>query len=277
MTRRLVSTSQGTLHVTDIGDDAGSGTLMLLPILPFSSWLWRPAQSVFQKSGWRTIAVDPMGYGHSDKRAGPWAVEDHAANLAELLDRLALPRVSVLAGHLGALSAIELAASRPDRVSALVMDGPPVLTAESRNRLAAAPVQGKEWRLENDMGGDMWSRLTGMLTKLSPNGVEANSAAAVTLRRGLVDFIESSFDPASSKAMAHYDAEVRLRQIHCPTLLISSEHDTMRDSFPRFLAQAPHALTAFFDGVHPIHDIANPGRASEYVEVVAKFLNGAVA
>jgi len=70
---------------------------------------------------YRSLLVDFLGFGYSDRPAGfSYSLEDHAQTVAFLLDHLGLAGC-VLVGHsMGGSVAITLAAERPDLVSALV-------------------------------------------------------------------------------------------------------------------------------------------------------------
>lgn len=76
----------------------------------------------------RVIALDLLGFGESPSPAGAtYSVEEHASAVLHTLRRLKLRAPVVLVGHsMGALIAIRLAATRPRRVSKLVVISPPV-------------------------------------------------------------------------------------------------------------------------------------------------------
>ena len=78
----------------------------------------------------RTIALDRRGHGDSDAPAGGYTIEGHSADLACVLDTLAV-RSCVLVAHAGgAPGVMEFARRHPERVRALVLvdtmlrDGP---------------------------------------------------------------------------------------------------------------------------------------------------------
>lgn len=72
--------------------------------------------------GRRSLVVDFLGYGYSDKpESFGYSVEDHAATVVELLDALEMEQC-VLVGHsMGGTVATLVAAARPDAVSVLVL------------------------------------------------------------------------------------------------------------------------------------------------------------
>jgi len=70
--------------------------------------------------------VDLRGHGASDKPASGYALRDYVADIIALVETLGAPR-AVLAGHsLGALIALAVARSVPERIAALVLEDPPL-------------------------------------------------------------------------------------------------------------------------------------------------------
>ncbi len=71
--------------------------------------------------GRRLIAPDQRGHGESDP-APDYSRDGYVADAVALLDHLGLRRVAVLGHSLGGVTAYQLAARHPDRVSALVVE-----------------------------------------------------------------------------------------------------------------------------------------------------------
>ncbi|HEU5331675.1 MAG TPA: alpha/beta hydrolase [Actinocrinis sp.] len=91
-------------------DDAGCWT----PVLPALTGLGD------------VLAIDARGHGDSGLPDGPVGPDPHAADVAAVLDDLRLGRPVGLVGHsMGAVIAAQVAAVRPDLVSALVLEDPP--------------------------------------------------------------------------------------------------------------------------------------------------------
>ena len=80
------------------------------------------------------MLVDLLGFGFSDRPAGfGYAIEDHAATVAALLDRLDLTGCAVIGHSMGGSVAIVLATLRPDLVGRLVV---------AEGNLEAGPAEG---------------------------------------------------------------------------------------------------------------------------------------
>ncbi len=88
---------------------------------------WRVGPALAEH-GWRVIAVDQRGHGHSPRIDGFATVADFAADLIAVIDRTGAP-VDALIGHsLGAAVSAEAAHVRPDLVRRLVLEDPPSIT-----------------------------------------------------------------------------------------------------------------------------------------------------
>jgi pimeloyl-ACP methyl ester carboxylesterase len=133
--RAFAHTSEGLIHYATAG--AGSPVL-LLHQTPRS---WDEYRDVLPLLGerHRAVAMDTIGFGDSDKPPGPDSVERWARAVVGLLDALAIERTAVVGHHTGSVIAIELAASRPERVERLVLSGAPLVTEEGRRERARRP------------------------------------------------------------------------------------------------------------------------------------------
>jgi pimeloyl-ACP methyl ester carboxylesterase len=77
-------------------------------------------------AGWRVIAMDLRGHGGSDKPrdASLYSSEAIAAQVAGVLDALALDRTALVAHSLGGAVALDVAARAPERLSSLTLLAP---------------------------------------------------------------------------------------------------------------------------------------------------------
>jgi pimeloyl-ACP methyl ester carboxylesterase len=88
--------------------------------VPVSSDVWDP---VLERTG--GIALDLPGFGRSDKGGQlDYTVHGLAGMAAELIDQLALGPVALIGHEWGAVIALELAASRPEQVTRVVLVDP---------------------------------------------------------------------------------------------------------------------------------------------------------
>ena len=128
--RAYLDTADGQIHYVT----AGSGPpVLLLHQTPRS---WDEYREVIPRLARerRVIAMDTIGYGESYKPARTSDIEDYARGAIALLDGLAVRSTAVVGHHTGAVIAMELAASYPERVERLVLSACPFVDAADRER-----------------------------------------------------------------------------------------------------------------------------------------------
>ena len=114
----------------------GSGPLaVLLPAFPWSAGSLAPLARAL--AGDFTVAVmDLPGYGNSDALGGSPTIADYADAVAANLAALGVDRCHLYGLHTGAQVALEVGVRHPERLSNLVLDGPPLLDGDERAELA---------------------------------------------------------------------------------------------------------------------------------------------
>lgn len=73
------------------------------------------------KKDFYLICPDLRGHGNSRYNGQPFAITDMVEDIIELLDQLAVERVSILGHSLGSTLALLLALKQPDRVEKLIL------------------------------------------------------------------------------------------------------------------------------------------------------------
>ena len=151
----------------------------------------------------RVIAVDNRGAGRSAKPPGPYSIEQMAADVAGLMDRLDLPRAHLLGISMGGRIAMALALAWPGRVNRLVL-------------VATSP----------RAAGARWLVRAGMLVADLPvlRGRHRQP------RYGM----KAQFD-----ATTRFDCTGRLSQIGSPVLIVHGRSDRIA---PVALAEQMHSL-----------------------------------
>ena len=72
----------------------------------------------------RVVSLDLRGHGESDKPQGAYPVSAYADDIAFLIGTLRLGKVVAVGHSMGGITALELGASHPDKVAAIVMVDP---------------------------------------------------------------------------------------------------------------------------------------------------------
>lgn len=120
--RTRVTVSPGVeLDVIQSGDPTGV-PLVLLHGLSDSNASMRVLMDELPK-GVRAIAITQRGHGDSSKPAGPYTTEALVADVAVVMDRLAVRRAVIFGHSMGSVVAQRFALTHPGRVAGLVLEG----------------------------------------------------------------------------------------------------------------------------------------------------------
>lgn len=120
----FVDVAGRTIHVWRDGDGP---TIVLLHGFGDDGACWSAVAGDLVAAGWSVVAPDTAGHGRTPLPDGePFTAERRAADTVALIEHLRVGPVA-LAGHsMGALTAMLVAADRPDLVRAVVLEDPPL-------------------------------------------------------------------------------------------------------------------------------------------------------
>lgn len=140
------------LHLTEFGSQHAEPVL-LLHGWPQTSYAWRHVAPLLAKAGYRVIAVDLRGFGHSAKPPDGYDKKTVARDLLELLDSLAIPSCWVVGHDMGGQVAYPFVAQWPERAKGLVFieSGLPGFGQENAMNIA----QGGSWHFGFNAAGDI--------------------------------------------------------------------------------------------------------------------------
>ncbi len=111
----MIEANGTRFHVAEIGKGQ---PLLLLHGWP-EFWLtWEPVMTRLADR-FRLIAPDLRGFGDSDKPAGPFGPHDHALDLLELLNKLAIEKVGLVGHDVGGAAMLPFARLAPSRIAGL--------------------------------------------------------------------------------------------------------------------------------------------------------------
>jgi 3-oxoadipate enol-lactonase len=206
------------LHYLETGRQAKE-TILLLHGLGASSASWTLQIPVLEAAGYAILAPDARGFGQSSYPGGNTTIVEMSADFEALLDQLQTGPVDVVGISMGGTHALQLAISRPDLVSKLVL-----VNTFARLR----PSNPGEW---------FYFAIRFILVHTLGLNVQAQTVAQRIFPRPEQDEFRKAFleeilqaDPrgyrAAMRALAGYNADPYLASIHCPTLVITSSDDT---------------------------------------------------
>jgi pimeloyl-ACP methyl ester carboxylesterase len=212
--RVFVNARSGRLHAAV----AGAGfPVLLLHQTPRS---WDEYRDVLPLLGkrFRAIAMDTVGFGDSQPLPpGDNSIERWAAAAFELLDALGVTRAAAVGHHTGAVVAMEMAASRPDRVAALVLSSCPFVDAIRRASHHGKPVIDE---VTPRPGGEHLTELWQRRQPFYPPGDTA------LLERFMVDALKAGeLAVEGHRVVGRYQMETRAPLVACPTLVLAATDD----------------------------------------------------
>jgi pimeloyl-ACP methyl ester carboxylesterase len=140
------------LHLTESGSQDAEA-ILLLHGWPQTSYAWRHVAPLLARAGYRAIAVDLRGFGHSSKPPDGYDKKTVARDLHELLDSLAIQSCWVVGHDMGGQVAYPFVAQWPERAKGLVFieSGLPGFGQENAMNVA----QGGSWHFGFNAAGDI--------------------------------------------------------------------------------------------------------------------------
>lgn len=251
----------GQVHVRDTG---GRGVpLILLHQSPLSGAMFDPAMPLLAAAGIRAIAVDTAGFGMSDPPPAPASIPEHGNALARVLDALGLEAPAVLGHHTGAMIAASFAAQHPGRVSRLVLNGVPALSAAERAHFADFRFSA----LQPEADGSHLLAAWNQRLRASPGWTHLDA-----MHKHVVEMLakNQTYWWGFTAALSH-DMDPDLAAIRCPTLVFTNTGEDLYDSSKRVADAHPGWRFAALEG--GTHDIVDE-QPDAWAKVVADFVTG---
>jgi pimeloyl-ACP methyl ester carboxylesterase len=258
--RHFVGVPAGVVHYAVCGT---GDPVLLLHQTPRSWDEYRDVLPLLGRTR-RAIAMDTIGFGDSSRLPrGEDSIERWAEVAISLLDALDIGRTALVGHHTGGYIAIEIAATRPERVSALVLSGVALHRVDRRLEHArTAQVDDARPELDGSHLLSLWQQRAGFY----PEDVDL-------LERFMIDCLRAGELAAEGhRIVGRYAVEQRLPLVSCPALLIAPTADPYAfPAVPGLDAALPHAsVTPIEGGMVPLPDQL-PG---PYADAVETFLDG---
>ncbi len=239
----------------------GSPLVMIMGLGANKDW-WHPRMLSLLKEEFRLLLLDNRGAGRSDKPRGEQTIAVMASDVLGLMGHLGLDRVSLLGVSMGGMIAQEIAATSPQRVERLILC---CTHCGGKESIPPSP-EIIELLVSPRRGRPVEQIARDSLPLLFPRGyLDAHPDAA---ERFIATY---SIAPAPAhsffqqlQAIAGWGICGRLKEIRCPTLILSGEEDVLvppensrilERHIPQarcilypgmghgFMAQAPEAVT----------------------------------
>lgn len=230
---QYVETANGRIHLRRAGGE-GRPTLVI-PTGGGSCAQFAPVISGLAE-GRSVFAVDYLGNGLSDKSRRKVTIETLAGDMIALLDALGLEEVDIWGSHTGALVALEVAVTAPERVGRLVLEGPVFISKDFQDDLLAnyfPAIRPDKWGLHLPL---VWNWRRDLFMFWPWYRVDRAAArrlgvpAAEELHKYAVGILESgeTYDGAYRSAFS-YDTRARMPLLVRPALVCAGPEDMLKD------------------------------------------------
>ena len=217
----------------------GGETLLLVHGLGSSARDWELQTSAFA-SHYRVIAVDLRGHGQSQKPAGPYSMTHFAADMDGLLQVIDAGPAHVVGISLGGMVALQLALDAPDMVRSLcIVNSAPEVTVRTLRQRAEMAL-----RLFIIQVLGIRAMAAFVAAKVFPDSEDAQLRQTMA---GLWAQNDRHAYAAASRALPGWSVLNRLKEISCPTLVVSGDrpYSSLLQSEPR-LAEILGAQVVIF-------------------------------
>jgi pimeloyl-ACP methyl ester carboxylesterase len=244
-------------------DAAAPVALLVHGVTGWHRTWWRVAPAL-AAHGWRVVAVDQRGHGHSPRIDGTVTVRSLAADLEATVDAAGGGVDLLIGSSLGGAVAVELAVARPDRVSRLVLEDPPAIS-RSQDEPWLDNLELEVGRAIEDFDGEL-----ALTRNRNPNWLEEDARQDV----------EGKAMADGAGIVASYRADIGTRVVdllplvRVPTLLLLADEE--RSVFPeaarrRLAEQSPRSIRqVVIDAGHCIHR----DRFDAYVATILEWSGG---
>ncbi len=230
----------GQIHYQTMGEGPA---IVLLHQAPMTSFQFDNVYEPLARRGFKAIGIDMPGFGMSDPTSFVPRVEDFALCMVPVLDALGIDKATVLGHHTGALVANEIAIRFPERVSALIMNGPmPITDAEREDFMANGYV--KEINMVAESGGDFLTRVFAARERLAAGSLPFERIGSFVIQA----FMGRGKYFYGHHAAFQYRQDDALPKIAVPALILTNTGDIIYEHALRASAIRPDIPVVALDG-----------------------------
>lgn len=250
---------------TDAGKVAylakGQGkNLVLLHSLNLSAESWN---KVFEPmtQNYTVYALDMLGHGDSDKPPKNYLIEDYTQSVIAFMGQLKMDKAIVCGNSVGALIALEMAASHPERVEELTLVGCPARDAwERMERLTLSALgfdtQGNPQPISM---ADLALSFAHPTPELLDWFNQQRTRAGQWVKKTMI-------------AISLYDVFPRLSFVQCSTLILFGTQDILREKEKVLLERIKGSRGALIEDAGHVPQVEKP---QAFLQEVSRFLDKA--
>lgn len=246
-------------------------TILMLHGIGGGHLAFAPQVETYASAGYRAVAWDMPGYGHSAP-IEPYTFKGLAESAIALIEALAgrdregTPPVILIGHSMGGMVAQEVVARRPDLVSRLILCG-------------TSPSFGKpdgDWQRDfiasRTAPLDAGQTMAELAATLVPQMIGPGSLPeGVTLASHCMAQVHPATYRRALQALVTFDRRASLAGIHVPTLLVAGEHD--RNAPPAVMQKMAEKIArSRYAEMHGIGHLQNLEAPEEFDALVLDFL-----
>jgi len=193
-----------------------------------------PQVETLASSGYRAVAWDMPGYGHSAP-IEPYTFKGLAESCIRLIESLKCDNVALVGHSMGGMVAQEVVARRPDLVNKLVLCG----TSASFGKPDGD--WQREFIAQRTAPLDAGRTMTQFAEELIPRAIGPGALPeGVKLAVHCMSLVSPATYRRALEALVTFDRRANLAQINVPTLLVAGEHD--RNAPPSVMKKMADAI-----------------------------------
>lgn len=237
--RGYADTAFGQIHYYDSAT-VDAPALMLLHQSPQSGAMYEAAMPILGQQ-FRTIAMDTLGYGMSDRPNDELEPEDYAQIVTDVVTALGIETFALCGAHTGATFAIQTAIQAAHRVKALVLSAPPLRPPLPTNAPRRKPAMKPPPPPQEDGTHltDLWQARWPLAAPIDPAIFQKRLLAAVSAGDSAV---------SAYHAVYKYDLTERLKLVQCPILIVYGDRDIETPNIIECLPLIPQIPTTVIPG-----------------------------
>ncbi|HEU4680878.1 MAG TPA: alpha/beta hydrolase [Gemmatimonadales bacterium] len=256
----------------------GSGQpVVLIPGIFGAAFGYRRITNLLVARGYRTIVVEPLGYGWSSRpKKADYSFTAQTERVARALDSLGITRALFVAQSSGASIAFRLAILRPDLVRGLVsIDGGPTESAATPEmkkafKLGVLPVKlaVDESRLRHEVRR-MIVKNSGDTTWVTAAVIRGYTAGQAADMHGTIDAIHRMSKSTENESLAERlpDCKVPVRllvgTVAHPTEVSRDERDLLSEKLPDFRTDSVPGSGQYIHEEQPVAVLAAVARLDQ--------------
>ena len=255
-------------------ESVGSGEpLVLISGLGYNMWQWHKMVPGLAEQ-FQVITLDNRGVGQTDKPEGPYSAAMLAADTAELLKVLNIPKAHIMGHSMGGFIAQEMALSYPGMVNKLI------LASTNFGGPRHLPITAEAMAVLGDVTNDAVTRFkNGLAVSTAPGWEEKNEAM---IEEWLTWRMANLVNPAAYQAQMAIGLsllaeeacfENKLPNVQAETLILFGEYDKVvpPGNAGLLAAQIPHSTIHLLPNAGHFFPIETPEAANK---AIIEFLTG---